>query len=186
MEQFYSKLEEDAKKWYESLDPQTRTTVDEKVAILKKFNAYAPLAWVESEMNENIPQVARFLFLHCVRSEVINGYSNFKIPDNDDFEKSIPPYKRLEVGEEALNRLIAAGVNREDIVRVARAAVCTAAFNFVAMLDRCSGPPDVDKVANAPDWALMEIVKKDGERKLSGRMLDGLHESIYNLYPDDE
>ena len=71
-------------------------------------------------MRENIPQVARFLFLHRVRSEVLNGYLRFTIPENPEFEKALSPLARMKVGEEAFNRLIEAGVNREDLVRVNR------------------------------------------------------------------
>ncbi len=60
--------------WYESLDDETRKIADQKIEILKQFNADDPLGWVSSEMRENIPQVALFLFLHRIRSEVLRPY----------------------------------------------------------------------------------------------------------------
>jgi len=170
--------------WYESLDDKTRKTADQKIEILKQFNADDPLGWVSSEMRENIPQVARFLFLHRVRSEVLNGYLPFALPESMDFEKSLPPLKRLQVGEEAFTRLIASGVNREDLVRIARAAACSAAFNFVEVLDGISCS-DNDNAVDSPNWALMEIVKENDKQESTGRILGGLHESIWGLYPED-
>ncbi len=174
------------REWYESLDDEARKIADQKIEILKQFNADDPLGWVSSEMRENIPQVARFLFLHRVRSEVLNGYLQFAIPENPEFEKSLPPFARMKVGEEAFNRLIESGVNREDLVRVARAAACRATLNFVEMLDGVTFPDEFEELNNAPDWAIMEIVEENGKRKFTGRMLDGLHESVFGLYPDDE
>ena len=170
--------------WYESLDDKTRNIADQKIEILKKFNAKNPLSWVSSEMRENIPQVARFLFLHRVRSDVINGYLPFSIPENADFEKSLPPITRIEIGEEAFNRLIASGINQADLVRIARAAACSATFNFVEMLDGISYS-DVETVPTSPTWELMEVVEENDKRELTGRILDGLHESIFGLYPED-
>ena len=172
--------------WYESLDDETRKIADQKIEILKKFNADDPLGWVSSEMRENIPQVARFLFLHRVRSEVLNGYYQFTIPGNPEFENSLPPLMRMKVGEEAFNRLIESGVNREDLVRVARAVACRATINFVEMLDGVTFPDEFEDLEYAPDWAIMEIIEENGKRKFTGRMLDGLHESIFGLYPEDE
>jgi hypothetical protein len=172
--------------WYKSLDDEARKIADDKIEILKKFNADDPLGWVSSEMRENIPQVARFLFLHRVRSEVLNGYLQFAIPENAEFEKSLSPLARMKVGEEAFNRLIESGINREDLIRVARAAACRATFNFVEMLDGVTFPDEFEDLYNAPSWSIMEIVEENGKRKLTGRILDGLHESICGLYPEDE
>ena len=170
--------------WYESLDDETRKIADQKLAILRQFNANDPLGWVSSEMRENIPQVARFLFLHRVRSEVINGHLQFTIPENVDSGKSLSPLKQLQVGEEAFNRLVASGVNQEDLIQVARATACRTALNFVEMLDGVSYS-DIDTIANVPSWSIMETVEENNERKLTGRTLDGLHESIFGLYPED-
>ncbi len=171
--------------WYESLDKKTRKIADQKVEILKRFNAEDPLGWVSSEMRENIPQVARFLFLHRVRSEVLDGYFQFSVPESPDFEKSLPPLVRMKVGEEAFNRLIASGVDREDLVRVARAAACRTVINFVEMLDGVTFSEELEGLSHAPDWAIMEIVEEKNERRLTGRILDGLHESVFDLYPED-
>ena len=157
--------------WHETLDDETRKIADQKIRILKKFNADDPLGWVSSEMRENIPQVTHFLFLHRVRSEVLNGYIQFTIPENPEFEKSVPPLARMKVGEEAFNRLVESGVNREDLVRVARAAACTATINFVEMLDGVSFPDEFENLENAPDWAIMEIVEENNKRKFTGRMI---------------
>ena len=92
----------------------------------------------------------------------------------------------MKVGAEAFYRLIEAGVNREDIFRVARAAACRATINFVEMLDGVAFPDEFEKLENAPDWAIMEIVEENGARKFTGRMLNGLHESLFGLYPEDE
>ena len=171
--------------WYDSLDDETRKIADQKIEILKKFNADDPLSWVSSEMRENIPQVARFLFLHRVRSEVLNGYNLFSIPEDADFEKSLSPIARMEIGEEAYKRLIASGVNQEDLVRIARAAACSTTFKFVEMLDGISYS-DFDNVPNSPNWELMEIVEENDKRELTGRILGGLHESVWDLYPEDD
>jgi hypothetical protein len=173
--------------WYASLDPATRQQVDQKVALLQRFNAVEPLAWVESELRENIPQVARFLFLHLVRAEVVNGALPFHAPEHEDFEKSVPVLERQTRGEQAYERLVAQGANVEDLVRIARAAGVAAMFSFLGLLDGDWGDEGsaIYQLQEAPAWGLMEF-RKGEEPVATGRELDGLHESVCSLYPEDE
>lgn len=168
--------------WLESLDLQTRAKADRLIAILERFGANNPVSWVSSEMRENIPQVARFLFLHEVRSQLINKFNYRRILDED--EANLHPEEIEMKGDEAHNRLLNAGANPDDLERVARAAACMAVQEFIGLLDGLL-ESEAEDIEDAPRWILAEVAGPIGQAKLSGRCLDGLHESFYSLYQTD-
>ncbi len=167
--------------WLESLDAQTRAKADRLIAILERFGADDPASWVSSEMREDIPQVARFLFLHEVRTKLIGNFGSRKSADTDSKRH---PDEIMAAGNDARNRLIKSGVSADDLDRVAHAAACESVFDFISLLDGLE-ESEIDDLEDAPRWVVAEVAGPIGESKLTGRCLDGLHESIITLYPTD-
>lgn len=168
--------------WLESLHKRKeRAKADHLIEILEQFGAEDPISWVHSEMTEDMPQVATFLFLHEVRTKFVNATINRTLENE---EPNLHPAKVEERGTAAFDRLIAAGANAEDLELFARGVASSTAENFILMLD--GGEESVtDELEDAPHWILAEI-DADDEDDLSGRVLDSLHENFGNLYLSDE
>jgi hypothetical protein len=79
----------------------------------------------------------------------------------------------------AAARLIEAGADRADLVRLARAASYDAVFTTLDRIDE-GYDADAGLDASLPGWRLMET---DGEEALTGRDVGGLHESILMMDP---
>ena len=169
--------------WLESLGAEDRAKADRLIALLERFGADDPVGWVASEMTENIPQVARFLFLHEIRSRIINQYSydgrTEPIPTN------MRPADVQAKGEAAYQRLVDAGADPKDIEAVAHGEVCRTVWDFICLLDGVLGS-EYEDIEDAPRWMLAEVTGPLGEGEFTGRCLDGLHESFAGLYPIDE
>jgi hypothetical protein len=169
--------------WLESLDASDRAKADRMIALLERFGAKNPVRWVSSEMRENIPQVARFLFLHQIRSQLINNYSYGGL--QEPVPINMRPAEIEAKGEEAYRRLIDSGANQKDIEDVARGEVGRTVWDFICLLDGVL-ESEYDDIDDAPRWMLAEVTGPIGEGELTGRCLDGLHESFGGLYPIDE
>jgi len=126
---------------------------------MRAHGASDPEGWARSELSEDIPQEARFLFLRSLWADTING---------------LTPQAALKLP--AAQRLVAAGASIDDVVTVMRAAAYEAAFGVVMRLDEGedSSAPD-----DSPGWTLMET---RGDT-LTGRLMDALHEDLLMLDP---
>lgn len=168
--------------WLESLDGPARAKADRMIVILERFGANDPVSWVSSEMREDIPQVARFLFLHEIRSRLLNPFS---------YGRSLPPGTpdmhpaEMEAkGDQAYQRLLDAGANADDLEDVARGAASKTVHEFISRLDGVY-ESEYESIEDAPRWILAEVTGPLEDSELTGRCLDGLHESFYDLYPTD-
>lgn len=168
--------------WLESLDAESRAQADSFIAILEKLGAEDPVSWVASEMREDSPQVVTFLFLHEVRTKFVN---NFIDRTFENEEVNLHPFKVEDRGREAYDRLRAAGADPDDLELFARGMACTTAHQFIMMLDGVDESV-TDDLENGPRWVLAEVKGSLREGELSGRCVDGLHESFGNLYPSDD
>ncbi|MFC8722634.1 hypothetical protein [Kitasatospora sp. NPDC057198] len=75
----------------------------------------------------------------------------------------------------AARRLLAAGADREDLARLARAVAYEAVFMATETLDHGQ-----DAAAPGAGWTLLET---GGDGEPTGRPLDGLHEDLLALDP---
>ena len=169
--------------WLEALGTEDRVKADRMIALLERFGANDPVGWVASEMRENIPQVARFLFLHEMRGQLIDNYSyggrTEPVPTN------MRPAEVEAKGEEAYRRLLDAGADPKDIAEVAHGEVCRTVWDFICQLDGVLGS-EYDDIEDAPRWTLAEVTGSLGEGEFTGRCLDSLHENFASLYLTDE
>jgi hypothetical protein len=129
----------------------------------RRLGADAPEAWARSEIEEDIPQLARFVLLRFLWSLVI--------PENDRSWFRSAAGRGDDGQGGALRRLLAAGVSRDDLTAVVRERQIALLHEVVSVLD---GLLDRPSDAEGVTWGLFET--DAGGRP--GRPIDGLHESL--------
>ncbi len=150
-------------------------TPKELTALFRKLGARSPGEWAQSQRTEGIDQVARFVFLREAWRGVIP-------PDDvswiDRTVESIKP-GTAEPGAgigPALQRLLAAGADPEDIHEVVRVMQYELLFSICYLLeDPGQLEPEIADLA----WRLMRT-NQDGE--VVGP-IEALHESVLELDP---
>ena len=118
-------------------------------------------AWAKSEVSEDLPHLARVMLLRSLWRGPIDGWA-----DPGAFDQ-LP----------AAQRLLAAGANKKDLVRLARAVAYEAVF---ATLDELDSGSDVNVSGVDVGWIVMES-GEDGAP--TGRALSGLHEDLLTMDP---
>ena len=132
---------------------------------LRELGAPDPEMWAASEIEEGIPQEARYLFLRAMW-EQINGWT---------------PASAVNVA--AARRAVDAGARPEDVATAMRAAAYETAF---AILYRLSDGSDEGAPDDSPGWSLREV-RRDGDGlALSGRVVDALHEDLLTMDPSGQ
>ena len=121
---------------------------------MRSHGASDPEVWAGSELAEDIPQEARFLFLRSLWTNTINSWTPLTVA-------TLP----------AAQRLVAAGASMDDVVTAMKAAAYEAAFAVVMRVDEGL---DASAPDNSPGWSLAET--RHGS--LTGRLIDGLHEDL--------
>ncbi len=136
-------------------------------ARFQSLGADEPEWWASSELDENIPQTARLLFLRALW----RGLGN-----------------QLDEGAAAVERVRAEGGDTLEMRRALASCLYGTAFGFLYLLDEPDGStystePYFDVAEDEPRWALMEL-SPDGAP--TGRAVEGLHESLIETAPGGE
>ena len=123
--------------------------------------------WASSEVEEDIPQLARFLVLRLLWRYAVDIWEKA-----DELDR-VP----------AARRLLAAGADRADMVRLARRAAYGAVHSTLYRIGE-GFDPDAG-IDGLPGWMLMETtdVSLGDHVRLTGRTVDGLHEDILTMDP---
>ena len=79
---------------------------------------------------------------------------------------------------EAAERLTTMGTEAIDLHRIAKAAAYYAVMGVIGTID----DGDWDDSYKGPGWTLMET---DSEGEITGRSINGLHESLTHIFPKD-
>ncbi|AVT34191.1 hypothetical protein C6361_05355 [Plantactinospora sp. BC1] len=124
---------------------------------MEELGCADPHGWTRSEIEENLPQLARYRFLRTLWPRMIDGWH--------DGITNIP----------AARRALDAGASRPDLTQLARAVAYETVF---AMLQHLGD--DERATAEVPSWTLAEISRTG---HITGRQLDGLHEDLLALDP---
>lgn len=141
-------------------EPDAR--LSELTARMEQLGADDPAGWARSEIQENIAQQARYLFLRRLWPEAIDGWRDPAVISR------VP----------ATARVLGQGANPSDLSRALRLAAYEAVFTVLSILDEGYDP---DAPEDAPDWRLMETGPPSDQ--LTGRDVGGLHEDILTLDP---
>jgi hypothetical protein len=141
--------------------------LDRLTNVFESLGADDASGWASSEIRENIPQLARFLVLRLLWRYAIDRWAT-----TDELD-----------GVPAARRLLAAGADRADVVRLARHAAYGAVFSTLYRIDEGYDPETT--IDGLPGWQLMEAIEIDhsGDVELTGRVVGGLHESILMMDP---
>ena len=131
-----------------------------------------PRGWASSQVNEGIPQLARFLFLRQAWREVVKDRDVEWIPEQQ--RQSLRGQAGAAIGP-ALTRLLKSGAEPQDISTVVRVMQWQLLTRLCYLLsDPGIREPELDDIS----WCLF-LVDEDGQPI---DVIGGLHESV--LYTD--
>jgi hypothetical protein len=147
--------------WLSGLAPSKRAAAESLRTQFEALGATDAPDWARSEIDENLPQLARFVLLRSLWRGAIDGWAGAGALEQ----------------VAAARRLLDAGADRDDLVLLARAVAYEAVFAAVDELD-CGG--DVDVAGMDVGWVVMES-GEDGSP--TGRLLSGLHEDLLTMDP---
>ncbi|MET8835100.1 hypothetical protein ABZV78_14455 [Micromonospora sp. NPDC004540] len=150
---------EDQQTWLQQLPADAREHARRLLGAFNHLECDDPEGWTRSEIEEDIPQLARYRFLRPLWPQMIDSWH--------DGMANIP----------AARRAVEAGASQGDLTQLARAVAYETVF---AMLYHLGA--DEEASDQLPSWALAEITPT-GEA--TGRHLDGLHEDLLTLDPSD-
>lgn len=144
----------------------------ELTALFQKLGAQNPGAWARSQINENIPQLARFLFLRQAWKLVVN--------DNDsswiDEIRRANPNKPGGDANPVIERLLAAGANEDDLTKLIRVMQWRLLFGLCQLLD---DPGTIESEVCDIAWRLFQVDESDHPIAI----MPGLAESVLETDP---
>jgi hypothetical protein len=145
---------------------------NELTELFRKVGARDPANWARSQLNENIPQLARFLFLREAWKLVVadNDPSWIHERITDD-----PARPGGEIGP-ALERLLAAGATESDLTAVVRTMQWSLLSGLCYLLD---DPGILEEEVRDVAWRLFQVDDDDQPIAIIG----GLHESVLETDP---
>jgi hypothetical protein len=153
--------------------------LQELTALFRKLGAEDPEGWARSQIRENIPQLARFLFLRQA----------WKLVVKEDDREWISEQRRVDpngpggdIGP-AIARILAAGGDENDLTKVVRVMQWDILFGLCYLLDNPDHLRDdreiIEKEAGNIAWCLFQI----DENCQPIAEVGGLHESVLETEP---
>jgi hypothetical protein len=148
---------------------------EELTKLFQRLGARDPEGWASSQVNEGINQLGRFLFLReawrGVISEDDHSWMNNEVANSErNFGKPCSGVGR------ALERLLAAGAEKQDISDVVRGMQYDLLFGLCYLLD---DPGDLEGEVEDVYWGLVEF----NENGVPIGPIAGLHESVLEMDP---
>ena len=144
----------------------------------REFGVDDAEGWARSQVREEIPHYARYVFLRGAWQGVVDEGDTSWI-DTVIRESRQHPHDPCAGAGPALERILAAGATREDIAELARVMQYEALY---ALTYQLAEPAIVDYPSEATprvSWALFEV---DGQGR-PGRPIGALHESLGAVDP---
>jgi hypothetical protein len=144
----------------------------ELAALFRKLGARDPAAWARSQVNENIPQLARFLFLRQAWKLIVNWDGSNWITEMGQLNSNKPGG---DIGP-AIKRLLAAGGQEDDLTKVVRVMQWRLLSGLCQLLD---DPGNIEREAGDIAWRLFQVDVGDHPIAVMG----GLAESVLETDP---
>lgn len=142
------------------------------------MGAVDPEGWARSQVQEGIPQYARFVFLRQMWQNVVREGDTSWIETEITQAERRPRDPGASVGP-ILKRMIAAGVSREDIAEFARVMQWQTLAGIAYQIDDSGSVSYPSEKMPNVHWALCETTE-DGEVL---HIIDALHESVLDVEP---
>jgi hypothetical protein len=148
---------------------------DDLISIFRTLGANDPESWANSEVDENIPQLARFMFLKGAWQLVVSDEDTSWI---DSLLQNVPSGSSDPFADAAhsIRAMLDAGVSKSVIARLVRAVQSEFLSDLCYMMD---DPGSIEGNDECVDWSLIEN-DDDGN---PGRIINGLHESVIETDP---
>lgn len=146
----------------------------------RSLGAFDPEGWARSQIQEGIPQYARFVFLRQAWKSVVEVGDTAWINQQIQESEQHPHDPGAGIGP-ALTRLLATGASREDITEVVRVMQRSILAGLIYQL---ADPGIVEYPSEEMprvNWTLFEV-DEDGQPL---HPIDGLHESVLDTDPTD-
>lgn len=150
-------------------------TYTELAALFRALGAPDPDGWARSQVEEGIPQLARFLFLRQAWRLVVDEDDPTWMERRIQRARQAPSEPFAGTGA-ALDRLRTLGASDADIVDVVRGMQAELIFELCYLLD---DPGELEAEVPPLGWALAQL---DGDDEVVG-VLRGLHESVLETDP---
>lgn len=128
---------------------------------MTELGASDPAIWARSEIQEDIPQQARYLVLRTIWAKALTRW-------RDTGHLLRTPHMAL---------LLDQGADLDTLAAAVRLVVMEAVGDVIMVIDESC---DCDAPDDAPGWTLAEI---DSQGNFTGREIGGLHESLLALDP---
>jgi hypothetical protein len=143
--------------------------------LFRKLGARNPEGWARSQHNEGIDQLARFVFLRQAWKAVVSPDDVSWIDRTIESVKRRPSEPGAGIGP-ALEHLLAAGADREDIHEIVRVMQFELLFSLCYLID---DPGDLE-----PELADLSrrLVRTNEQGKTIGT-IGSLHESVLETEP---
>lgn len=135
-----------------------------------------PQSWAESQLNEGIPQLGRYLFLRQAWRHVVAEDDPAWIAAEMDASAAEPGAPFAGIGH-ALARLKALGASDDDLADLVRGMQANLLFSICETIDM--GGVDEEPEAEDVRWVLCQVTE---EGEVVG-VLGGLHESMLETDP---
>ena len=148
---------------------------NELADVFRQLGAPDPDDWAASETNEDIPQLARFLFLKGAWDRIVSDDDTSWI---DNVISNIPPDSTdpYSGAAHSIRRMLEAGITKSDIAQLVRSTQAEFLFDLCYMMD---DPGAVDGNDDLVNWSFVELDADENP----GRAINGLHESVLETDP---
>lgn len=147
--------------------------VDQLANLFSALGAPDPKSWADSQIDEGIPQLGRFLFLRQAWRQIISS-------DDDSWIYELlrsADSKDPDPGSLALKKILESGASKQDVINLVRTMQCHLLFAFCYLLD---DPGELEETVSTIGWSLFQT---DNEGNPLIR-LSGLHESVNETDPE--
>jgi hypothetical protein len=142
---------------------------------LRRLGCPDPEAWAKSQIEEGIPQLARYVFLRQAWKRILDENDHRWIGNVLQNLQRSPDSPYAGQGH-ALKRLRELGARDEDLTDLVRGAQAELLFDFCLLLE---DPGELEEEISGLSWALVELDSSGRVRERIG----GLHESVLQTDP---
>ncbi|WP_157947016.1 hypothetical protein [Thalassobius sp. I31.1] len=147
--------------------------------LFRTLGAESPEQWASSQVHENIPQLQRYLFIRQAWSQVMDETDDSWIENIVEAARRNPDAPFSGQGQ-AIERMLALGVARSDIVDLARCSQAEMISALCYLLDDPSLHDEQNERVQNIGWCL---VSTNEDFKPTAEIIGGLHESFLSADP---